>query len=116
MCIKEQHYKVNFISVFWIGIGICQFYMNVLQIMSTPNRKNHNEIIFFQFHEVLEIKTGHTSLHITLTGKGVSPMIQINMPMQDGVLDMGAVLAGEYLERTFKVRNINKGFLYEEGL
>lgn len=41
-------------------------------------------------------------------------MIQINMPMQDGVLDMGAVLAGEYLERTFKVRNINKGFLYEE--
>lgn len=65
---------------------------------------------------MLEIKTGHTSLHITLTGKGVSPMIQINMPMQDGVLDMGAVLAGEYLERTFKVRNINKGFLYEEGL
>ena len=49
------------------------------------------------------MKTGHTSLHITLTGKGVSPMIQINMPMQDGVLDMGAVLAGEYLERTFKV-------------
>lgn len=47
ICIKEQHYKVNFISVFWIGIGICQFYMNVLQIMSTPNRKNHNEIIFF---------------------------------------------------------------------
>lgn len=64
---------------------------------------------------MLEIKTGHTSLHITLTGKGVSPMIEINMPMQDGVLDMGAVLAGEYLERTFKVRNINKGFLYEEG-
>lgn len=52
---------------------------------------------------MLEVKTGHTSLHITLTGKGVSPMIQINMPMQDGVLDMGAVLAGEYLERTFKV-------------
>lgn len=46
MCMKE-HYKVNFISVFGIGIGICQFYMNVLQIMSAPNRKNHNEIIFF---------------------------------------------------------------------
>lgn len=29
---------------------------------------------------------------------------------------MGAVLAGEYLERTFKVRNINNVFLYEEGL
>lgn len=43
-------------------------------------------------------------------------MIQINMFMQDGVLDMGVVFVGEYLERIFKVRNINKGFLYEEGL
>lgn len=43
-------------------------------------------------------------------------MIEINMFMQDGVLDMGVVFVGEYLERIFKVRNINKGFLYEEGL
>jgi hypothetical protein len=63
-------------------------------------------LFIFQFHEVLEIQTGHMALHITLTGKGVSPMIEINMPMQDGVLDMGAVLAGEYLERTFKVRAV----------
>lgn len=83
--------------------------LNALRVL--PPDGTHTILISYTpekgevFHEVLEIKTGHTSLHITLTGKGVSPMIQINMPMQDGVLDMGAVLAGEYLERTFKLMN-----------
>ncbi|XP_056018167.1 cilia- and flagella-associated protein 74-like isoform X2 [Ostrea edulis] len=83
--------------------------LNALRIL--PPDGTHTILISYTpekgevFHEVLEIQTGHMALHITLTGKGVSPMIEINMPMQNGVLDMGAVLAGEYLERTFKMMN-----------
>ncbi|XP_061162453.1 cilia- and flagella-associated protein 74-like [Saccostrea echinata] len=83
--------------------------LNALRVL--PPDGTHTILISYTpekgevFHEVLEIQTGHTALHITLTGKGVSPMIEINMPMQNGVLDMGAVLAGEYLERTFKLMN-----------
>lgn len=42
-----------------------------------------------------------STLHITLAGKGVSPMI--NLSVKDGMYDMGAVIAGEYREETFKV-------------
>ncbi|XP_062567014.1 cilia- and flagella-associated protein 74-like isoform X2 [Saccostrea cucullata] len=83
--------------------------LNALRVL--PPDGTHTILISYTpekgevFHEVLEIQTGHTALHITLTGKGVSPMIEINMPMQNGVLDMGAVLAGEYIERTFKLMN-----------
>ena len=53
-----------------------------------------NILIPLQFHEPLEIRTGNSILHLTLAGKGVSPLIDLNMPMEMGVLDMGAVLAG----------------------
>ena len=40
---------------------------------------------------------------MTVTGKGVNPIINLDMPTEQGAFDIGAVLAGEYLERTFKV-------------
>ena len=45
-----------------------------------------------------------SSLHITLVGKGVTPFINLQPNVaENGVMDMGSVLAGEYLEKTFKV-------------
>ena len=55
------------------------------------------------FQEVLNIHTTTASLHLTLIGKGVSPLVSLTA-VEDGVFDMGAVLAAEYLEKTFKVR------------
>ena len=54
------------------------------------------------FQEVLNIKTLTASLHLTLVGKGVSPLVSLTA-IENGVFDMGAVLAGEYVEKTFKV-------------
>ena len=54
------------------------------------------------FQEVLHIKTTTAALHLTLVGKGVSPLVSLTA-VEDGVFDMSAVLAGEYLEKTFKV-------------
>jgi len=54
---------------------------------------------------VFEIQTGlFSTLHVNLKGKGVSPVVDLTMPMENGVFDMGAVLTGEYIEKTFKVR------------
>lgn len=55
------------------------------------------------FQEVLNINTTMASLHLTLVGKGVSPIVSLTA-VENGLFDMGAVLAGEYVEKTFKVR------------
>lgn len=59
---------------------------------------------------MLQINSGTSTLHVTITGEGVNPIINLDMPTEKGEFDIGAVLAGEYLERTFKVRFI----LYEK--
>ncbi|KAK3105163.1 hypothetical protein FSP39_018521 [Pinctada imbricata] len=85
--------------------------LNALRFL--PPDGTHTILISFTptagqvFHEPLEIRSGNSILHLTLAGKGVSPLIDLNMPMEAGVLDMGAVLAGEYLERTFKMQNMS---------
>ena len=40
-------------------------------------------------------------LHLTLLGHGVSPLV--NLSVEDGLFDVGAVLVNEYTEKTFKV-------------
>ena len=50
---------------------------------------------------MISIKTHTAALHITLKGRGVSP--NISLSVRDGLLDMGAVIAGEYREETFQV-------------
>jgi len=58
-----------------------------------------------QFQEVLSIHCKTGDLVITLTGKGVSPLVSLSPAIADnGIMDMGSVLAGEYLEKTFKVK------------
>lgn len=59
----------------------------------------------FQFQEDLTIHCKTGDLHITMVGKGVSPLVSLSPPIaENGVMEMGSVLAGEYLEKTFKVR------------
>ncbi|XP_077980899.1 cilia- and flagella-associated protein 74-like isoform X2 [Glandiceps talaboti] len=55
------------------------------------------------FYEVLEIRCPTSTLSITLQGKGVSP--NVNLTVQNGVLDMGYVLASEENVETFKIEN-----------
>ena len=55
------------------------------------------------FQEVFNIQTTMASLHLTLVGKGVSPLVSLTA-VESGMFDMGAVLAGEYIEKTFKVK------------
>ena len=54
-----------------------------------------------QFQEVLEVKSATSTLHITLKGEGVSPVV--NLSIENNELDMGAIIAGEYREDHFKV-------------
>ncbi|CAL1527246.1 unnamed protein product [Lymnaea stagnalis] len=55
------------------------------------------------FQEEFGIKTLNSTLHLTLKGFGISPLV--NLSITDGVLDMGAVLSGEYVEKTFTIEN-----------
>ncbi|XP_052267472.1 cilia- and flagella-associated protein 74-like isoform X2 [Dreissena polymorpha] len=58
------------------------------------------------FQEVLSVHCETGSLHVTLMGKGVSPLVSLSPNVaENGVMDMGSVLAGEYLEKTFKMQN-----------
>lgn len=55
----------------------------------------------FQFQEKLFIKSLNSTLHLTLKGYGVSPLV--NLSFTESVFDMGAVLSGEYVEKVFTV-------------
>ncbi|XP_071146387.1 cilia- and flagella-associated protein 74-like isoform X1 [Mytilus edulis] len=83
--------------------------LNALRIL--PPDGTHTILISFTpeagrvFHEVLQINSGTSVLHVTVMGEGVNPIINLDMPTENGVFDIGAVLAGEYLERTFKMQN-----------
>ena len=61
----------------------------------------NNMYFCLQFQEVLEIHSATSTLHMTLCGRGVSPIV--NLSVEGHQLDMGAVIAGEYREETFKV-------------
>ncbi|VDH97168.1 Hypothetical predicted protein [Mytilus galloprovincialis] len=83
--------------------------LNALRVL--PPDGTHTILISFTpeagrvFHEVLQINSGTSVLHVTVMGEGVNPIINLDMPTENGVFDIGAVLAGEYLERTFKMQN-----------
>lgn len=83
--------------------------LNALRVL--PPDGTHTILLSFTpeagrvFHEVLQINSGTSILHVTVTGKGVNPIINLDMPTEQGAFDIGAVLAGEYLERTFKMQN-----------
>ncbi|XP_064642380.1 cilia- and flagella-associated protein 74-like [Lineus longissimus] len=55
-----------------------------------------------QYYEVLHVNTGTSSLHITFIGRGVTPVVNLSV---EGVMDMGATITGEYIERPFKIGN-----------
>ncbi|KAL4221191.1 hypothetical protein ACF0H5_019455 [Mactra antiquata] len=83
--------------------------MNAFRVL--PPDATHTMLVSFTptagrvFQEVLSISCLTARLHITLTGKGVSPLVSLSPSIDNGVMDMGAVLAGEYLEKTFKMQN-----------
>jgi hypothetical protein len=58
-------------------------------------------LFYLQFQEPMLIKTVTSSLHLTLSGRGVSPMVTLSV--ENKVFDMGAVLVKEYVEKSFKV-------------
>jgi len=43
---------------------------------------------------------------VTLKGQGVSP--KVSLSVRDGIMDMGAVITGEYREETFQVEKCLK--------
>ncbi|ESO90474.1 hypothetical protein LOTGIDRAFT_123206, partial [Lottia gigantea] len=81
--------------------------LNALRVLSPGG--THTAVLSFApdkgcvYQEVLSIKSGSSILAMTLVGKGVSPIV--NLSIESGLFDMGAVLAGEYCERTFKINN-----------
>ncbi|XP_053379519.1 cilia- and flagella-associated protein 74-like isoform X2 [Mercenaria mercenaria] len=84
--------------------------MNAFRVL--PPDATHTMLVSFTpnagrvFQEVLSISCLTAQLHISLVGKGVSPLVSLSPAIaDDGIMDMGAVLAGEYLEKTFKMQN-----------
>ncbi|XP_055958483.1 cilia- and flagella-associated protein 74 isoform X1 [Patella vulgata] len=81
--------------------------LNALRVL--PPGGTHTAVLSFApnkgcvFQEVLSINSMTALLSMTLIGKGVSPIV--NLSLESDVLDMGAVLATEYCERTFKIHN-----------
>ena len=67
----------------------------------TPSCKSFHHVFLFQFYEAFEIHTATSTLHLTMTGQGVSPIIDLSI--EAGVLECGTVLNGEYREEIFKV-------------
>ncbi|XP_006819212.1 cilia- and flagella-associated protein 74-like [Saccoglossus kowalevskii] len=55
------------------------------------------------FYEMLDICSPTSTLSINLQGQGVSPKVTVSV--ENGVLDMGYVLAGEETIDTFKIEN-----------
>ncbi|XP_035828407.1 cilia- and flagella-associated protein 74 [Aplysia californica] len=55
------------------------------------------------FQEELGIITLNSTLHLTLRGRGVSPLV--NLSIEDELFDMNAVLVSEYVEKIFKIQN-----------
>ncbi|KAL5014796.1 hypothetical protein ScPMuIL_009066 [Solemya velum] len=83
--------------------------LNSLRML--PPDASHTVLLAFTptagrtFHEVLEVRCVTATLHITLTGKGVSPLVDLTTPMEGGFFDMSTVLVGEYVEKPFKMQN-----------
>ncbi|XP_033763578.1 cilia- and flagella-associated protein 74-like isoform X1 [Pecten maximus] len=83
--------------------------LNALRLL--PPEGTHTLLMSFTptagrvFQEVFKIYTGISVLHVTLAGKGVNPVVDLSMPMENGVFNMGAVLVSEYVEKTFKMQN-----------
>ncbi|XP_046572911.1 LOW QUALITY PROTEIN: cilia- and flagella-associated protein 74-like [Haliotis rubra] len=81
--------------------------LNALRMLSPG--ATHTAVISFTptagrvFHEVLEIHSPTATLYLTLTGRGVSPIV--NLSIDSELFDMGSVLSGEYVERPFKIHN-----------
>ncbi|BFZ23894.1 hypothetical protein BsWGS_26933 [Bradybaena similaris] len=57
------------------------------------------------FQEKLRIETLNSTLHLTLKGCGANPAVGLSV--EDGVLDMKAVLVGEFVEKSFTMRNLS---------
>ncbi|XP_071839784.1 cilia- and flagella-associated protein 74-like isoform X2 [Apostichopus japonicus] len=55
------------------------------------------------FYEVLDIKCATSTLGLVLKGQGLQPAVKVSV--NDGVLDLGYVLAGEEHTETFKLEN-----------
>ncbi|XP_076472381.1 cilia- and flagella-associated protein 74-like isoform X2 [Babylonia areolata] len=81
--------------------------VNALRMLSPG--ATHTVIISFTpsqgriFREPLKIQTETSMLHLTLAGHGVSPVVSLTV--ENNLFDVGAVLVGEYSEKTFKIQN-----------
>lgn len=90
--------------------------MNALRVLGPSDI--HTVVVSFVptasrvFQEVFSINCLTAQLHITLMGRGVSPLVTLSPAIaENGIMDMGTVLAGEYLEKTFKMQNTSSLFI-----
>ena len=80
--------------------------LNALRMLEPD--ASHTVLISFspnrgaKFQETLEIQTPTSTLHVLVKGNGISPLI--NLSVEGGCYEFGAVIAGEYREESFKVR------------
>lgn len=58
------------------------------------------------FEERLMISSNHTVVSINLKGTGVRPEVEI-VGLQDGLMPFGNVLANEFIEKQFTIKNIS---------
>ena len=80
--------------------------LNALRMLEPD--ASHTVLISFspnrgaKFQETLEIQTPTSTLHVLVKGNGISPLI--NLSVEGGCYEFGAVIAGEYREESFKAR------------
>jgi hypothetical protein len=85
---------------------------NVLNALKAiPPGKTRSVVIQFEphnqqeFKETLRIYSGQSSISIKLKGTSVKP--EVTIAPEDGLLQVGAALPGERVERSFEIRNIS---------
>ena len=79
--------------------------LNALRLLEPD--ASHTVLISFspnggaKFQETLEIQTPTSTMHVLVKGNGISPLI--NLSVEGGCYEFGAVISGEYREESFKV-------------
>jgi hypothetical protein len=79
---------------------------NQQEFKSSSTRKLFNEQnTHEEYKQTLTIFSGQSSISVKLKGSSVKPEVTINP--QDGLINMGATLPNEKLEKTFDVKNVS---------
>ena len=80
---------------------------NQQEFQKTESKKLFNEqtTASEEYKQTMTVKSGQSSVSIKLKGTSVKPEVTINP--EDGLLNLGAILPGEKMERTFDIKNVS---------